>query len=113
MLSRRFRSRITCWDFSGFAHKFGSDACFSISANCWRSLLASKILPQVVNLGLERSVLLFQFFQHNLFCSDLNLNYALVPLRWSYSAYRFAKDLSFVSGHRFSDAIYLLNEAPL
>src|ERR1035438_8195002 len=63
-LSRRLRSRMTCWDFSGFDHKLGSAACFSISTNCWRSLPASKILPQVVNLGLYRGILLFQFIQH-------------------------------------------------
>ena len=45
MSSRRFFSRITCWDLAGFDHRFGSEACFSISASCGRSLPASKVLP--------------------------------------------------------------------
>jgi hypothetical protein len=52
---------MTFCDFPGFDHRPGSDACFSISANCWRSLPASKILPEVVNFSLERGVLLREF----------------------------------------------------
>jgi len=37
-----------------------------MSANCWRSLPASKILPQVVDLGLQWGVLLFQFICHEI-----------------------------------------------
>jgi len=65
--SRRLRSRITCCDLPGFDQRFGSDACFWISANCWRSLPASKILPEIVDLRLEGGVLLFEFVQHPYF----------------------------------------------
>src|SRR6266571_3843167 len=62
--SRRFFSRITCWDFCGFDQRFGSAACFSISANCWRNFPASKILPEVTYLIFQPCILLFQFFYH-------------------------------------------------
>src|SRR5207247_11326270 len=62
--SRRFFSRITCWDFCGFDQRFGSAACFSISANCWRNFPASKILPEVTYLIFQTCILLFQFFHH-------------------------------------------------
>src|SRR5579859_915355 len=62
--SRRFFSRITCCERSGFDHKFGSAACFSISANCGRILPVSKILPKFVDLLAELVVFLFQFLIH-------------------------------------------------
>src|SRR5690242_7008017 len=62
--SRRFFSRITCWDFWGFDQRFGSAACFSISTNCWRSFPASKILPEVTYLILQPCIFLFEFFHH-------------------------------------------------
>src|SRR5581483_5289406 len=72
--SRRLRSRITVWDFSGFVHRLGSATCFSTSASCWRSLPVSKVLPQVAHFILERRVFLFQFFDHwlDLSCCDLD-----------------------------------------
>jgi hypothetical protein len=57
---------MTCWDFPGFDHRLGSAAFFSISVNCWRSLPASKILPEVVDFGLEARILLFEFVEHGL-----------------------------------------------
>ena len=54
MSSRRFFSRITCWDFWGFDQRFGSEACFSISASCGRSLPASKVLPKFADLVLSK-----------------------------------------------------------
>src|SRR5439155_22983886 len=62
--SRRFFSRITCWDFCGFDQRFGSAACFSISANCWRNFPASKILAEVTYLIFQTCILLFDFFHH-------------------------------------------------
>src|SRR5436305_14954589 len=62
--SRRFFSRITCWDFCGFDQRFGSAACFSISPNCWRNFPASKILPEVTYLIFQTCILLLQFFDH-------------------------------------------------
>src|ERR1051326_3491360 len=62
--SRRFFSRITCCERRGFDHRFGSAACFSISANCGRILPVSKILPKFVDLLAELVVFLFQFLIH-------------------------------------------------
>src|SRR5579863_6490688 len=62
--SRRFFSRMTCWDFCGFDHRFGSAACFSISASWGRILSASKILPEFVHLLAQLFVRLFQFLIH-------------------------------------------------
>src|ERR1700756_1072741 len=62
--SRRFFSRMTCWDFSGFDQRLGSEACFSTSVNCSRTLDASKVLPQSANLVFQSAKLLFQFFDH-------------------------------------------------
>jgi hypothetical protein len=60
----RFFSRITCCDRSGFDQRFGSEACFSISVSCWRSLSASKVLLEGTDFIFQRSVLLFEFFNH-------------------------------------------------
>src|SRR5258707_9364149 len=62
--SRRFFSRITVCDLCGLLQRLGSEACFSISANCGRSLAASKILPEFVDFVLEEGVFLFEFFEH-------------------------------------------------
>ena len=62
--SSRFFSRITCWDFCGFDHKFGSEACFSISANCGRTFSASKILPEFAHFLVKLLVFLFEFLIH-------------------------------------------------
>src|ERR1700758_4302596 len=62
--STRFFSRITCWDLSGFDQRLGSEACFSISVNCWRSFPASKVLLEGTDFVFQRSVLLFEFFNH-------------------------------------------------
>src|SRR5215510_8712042 len=64
--SRRFFSRITRWDFSELDQRFGSDASFSTSVSCWRSLPASKVLPQSTHFFLKGGVLLFEFFDHGL-----------------------------------------------
>src|SRR4030095_15066546 len=64
--SRRFFSRITRWDFSELDQRFGSEASFSTSLSCWRSLPASKILPQSTHFFLKGGVLLFEFFDHGL-----------------------------------------------
>src|SRR5437773_12398818 len=63
--SRRLRSRITFCDSWGFDQRLGSDAFFSTSASWERSRSASKILPEVAHLLLQRGVFLFQFFDHN------------------------------------------------
>src|ERR1700683_1532637 len=62
--SRRFFSRITCWDRWGFDHRFGSAACLSISASCGRSLSASKILPEFLHFLVQLFVFLFEFLSH-------------------------------------------------
>jgi hypothetical protein len=62
--SNRFFSRITCWDRCGFAHRFGSADCFSISASCGRTFSASKILPKFVDLLAEFFVFQNQFLIH-------------------------------------------------
>src|SRR6202044_4058221 len=62
--SRRFFSRITCFERCGSDHKFGSADCFSISASCGRSLSASKILPEFADLLAQRPVFLFQLLIH-------------------------------------------------
>src|ERR1700674_1993193 len=59
--SRRFFSRITCWDFCGFDQRLGSAACLSISANCGRSLPASKILLKFLDFFLQSGVFLLEF----------------------------------------------------
>jgi hypothetical protein len=45
-------------------HRFGSDACLSISASCGRSLSASKILPKVVDFLAQLLVFLLNFCIH-------------------------------------------------
>src|SRR6202161_4776598 len=62
--SRRFFSRITCWDRCGFDHRFGSAACVSISASCGRGLSASKILPEFLPFLVQFFVFLFEFLCH-------------------------------------------------
>src|SRR5215831_12353065 len=62
--SRRFFSRMTCCERCGFDHRFGSAACFSISASCGRSLPASKILPEFVGLLAQFFVFLHQLLIH-------------------------------------------------
>src|SRR5262249_35031784 len=64
--SRRFFSRITRWDFSELDQRFGLEASFSTSVSCWRSLPASKVLPQSAHFFLQGGVLLFEFFDHEL-----------------------------------------------
>jgi hypothetical protein len=59
--SSRFFSRITCCERSGLDHRFGSEDCFSTSANCGRTFSASKILPKFVDLLVELFV-----FEHEL-----------------------------------------------
>src|SRR5437660_8821255 len=63
--SRRFFSRITCWDLCGFDHRFGSAACLSISASCGRSLPASKVLPEFADLLLQSCIFLLEFLNHS------------------------------------------------
>src|SRR4029077_2356084 len=62
--ARRFFSRITRWDFCGFDHKFGSEACFSISVSCGRTFSAPKILPEFAHFLAQFFVLLFEFLIH-------------------------------------------------
>src|SRR5512146_945874 len=62
--SRRLRSRITFWEFSGSDQKFGSFTFFSTSSSWARNLGASKILPELAHLVLQRGILLFKLFQH-------------------------------------------------
>src|ERR1700751_796413 len=64
--SMRFFSRLAGCDRSGFDQRFGSEACFSISASWTRSLPASKVLLEGMNFSLERGVLLFEVFDHGL-----------------------------------------------
>src|SRR5271165_1023515 len=62
--SSRFFSRMICCDRCGFDQRFGSEACFSISASCGRTFSASKITPEVVNLLAQLLVGLFQLLIH-------------------------------------------------
>src|SRR6266496_393986 len=62
--SNRFFSRITCWERCGLDHRFGSADCFSTSANCGRTLSASKILPKFVDLLVELFVFEDQLLIH-------------------------------------------------
>src|SRR5271167_2162326 len=64
--SRRFFSRMTCWDFFGFDQRLGSEACFSISVSRWRRLPASKILPKFANFVFQNRVFFFELFDHDL-----------------------------------------------
>jgi len=50
---------MTCCERWGFDHRFGSDACFSISASCGRTFSASKILPEIVGFLAQLFVFLF------------------------------------------------------
>src|SRR5216683_3160148 len=65
--SSRFFSRMTCWDFCGFDHRFGSAACLSISARCWRKVLASKVLLEFADFDLQQRVFLLEILDHSLF----------------------------------------------
>src|SRR5438270_14063892 len=60
--SSRLRSRMTDCDCCGSDHRFGSETFFSTSANCARSLGASKIAPQLGDLLPHGSVLAFELF---------------------------------------------------
>src|SRR5512146_3308677 len=62
--SSRLRSRITFCDSWGLDHRLGSEAFFSTSLSLWRSRSASKILPEVAHLVLQRDVLLLELFSH-------------------------------------------------
>src|SRR5260370_42214263 len=62
--SKRFFSRITCFERCGSDHKFGSADCFSISVSCGRSLSASKILPEFAHLFTQRPVFLLELLVH-------------------------------------------------
>src|SRR5579863_6725492 len=62
--SRRFFSRITCFERCGSDHRFGSADCFSISASRGRSLSASKILPEFMHLLAQCPVLLLELLIH-------------------------------------------------
>src|SRR2546429_6690728 len=62
--SRRFFSRITCCDLCGFDQRFGSAACFSISASWGRSFAGSKILPQFVHFLAYFFEFLLEFLIH-------------------------------------------------
>jgi hypothetical protein len=62
--SSRFFSRITCCERCGFDHRFGSAACFSISASCGRTFSASKILPEFVGFLVQLLVFVDQFLIH-------------------------------------------------
>src|SRR5438105_1032461 len=62
--SKRFFSRMTCWDFCGFDHRLGSAACLSISARCWRKVLASKVLLEFADFDLQRCVFLLKILDH-------------------------------------------------
>src|SRR5271165_6499199 len=62
--SRRFFSRMTCWDFCGFDHRLGSAACLSISARCGRRLLPSKVLLELADFALQQYVFLFEILDH-------------------------------------------------
>src|SRR5215472_11873130 len=62
--SSLFFSRMTCCERCGFDHRFGSDACFSISASCGRSFSASKILPEIVRFLAQLFVFLFELLIH-------------------------------------------------
>jgi len=50
---------MTCCERWGFDHKFGSEACLSISASCGRTFSASKILPEIVGFLAQLFVFLF------------------------------------------------------
>src|SRR5437879_12669524 len=62
--SRRFFSRMTCCERCGFDQRFGSEACFSISASCGRTFSVSKILPEIVGFLAQLLVFLFQLLIH-------------------------------------------------
>src|SRR6266849_4151068 len=62
--SNRFFSRMTCWERSGFDHRFGSADCLSISASCGRTFSASKILPKFVDFLAEFFVVQHQLLIH-------------------------------------------------
>jgi hypothetical protein len=60
------------WESSGFDQKFGSATFFSVASSSRRSRAASKILPQVFDLLLERGEFAFEFFDHGgLFASPI------------------------------------------
>ena len=61
--SRRLRSCMIFWLFSGFDQKSGALICSSSLANCARRAGASKIAPHSVSLLAERNVFSFQFVE--------------------------------------------------
>src|SRR5260221_564709 len=65
MSSRRFFSRMTCWDFWGFAQRLVSEACFSTSVSRWRRLPASKILPKFADFIFQGRIFFFKLFDHD------------------------------------------------
>src|SRR5215469_9800702 len=74
-VSRRFFSRMTCWDLSGLDQSDGSAVCFSTSLSFSRSLGASKILLKVVDSFAKRGVFLFQFFDHGIHRSHKTIHH--------------------------------------
>src|SRR6266852_9437860 len=65
--SKRFFSRMTCWDFCGLDHRLGLAACLSISARCWRKVLASKVLLEFADFALQQRIFLLEILDHSLF----------------------------------------------
>src|ERR1700686_1502902 len=65
IFSRRFFSRMTCWDFWGFDQRLGSEACFSISLSRGRRLPASKILPKFASFVFQGCIFFFELFNHD------------------------------------------------
>jgi hypothetical protein len=53
---------MVAWDTSGFDQNCGSSIFFSTCWSCWRTRVASKILPQVFDLFFEGSVVALEFF---------------------------------------------------
>src|SRR2546423_6007798 len=65
MFSTRFFSRMTCCDLCGFDQRFGSEACLSTSASCWRRVPASKVLPEFAHFVAQGRIFAFEFFNHH------------------------------------------------
>ena len=61
--SRRLRSCMIFWLFSGLDQKSGALICSSSLASCVRRVAASKIAPHSVSLLAERDVFAFQFVE--------------------------------------------------
>src|SRR5215510_9112079 len=71
----RLRSRITCCDCSLFVQKLVSLAFFTTSASCSRKRGASKILPQIVDLGAYDRVFAFEILKHEFAFPGLHKSY--------------------------------------